>query len=151
MKFQEHRVITRPPKYSAIKLGLLQIKNTRYSGSNAPIFMHFVQEFGELCSFSFCYFYFGIWRRVTLYEKDNNKVSKIFVQKMGLLWKLQPHTHWPKMGLLSDSTRPYLNMHGQWSLPRTYWRPSGLKPWLMHVRVAQKTVSIFLDFDLITL
>ena len=59
-------------EYSAIKLGLLQIKNTGYSGSNASIFMHFGKEFGELCSFSFCYFYFGIWRRVTLYEKDNN-------------------------------------------------------------------------------
>ena len=37
--------------------------------------MHFGQEFGKLCSFSFCYFYFGIWRQVMLYEKDNNEIE----------------------------------------------------------------------------
>ena len=58
------------PKFHNLTFGLLQIKNTGYSGSVAPIFMHFGQEFSELCSFSFCYFYFGIWRRVTLYEKE---------------------------------------------------------------------------------
>ena len=70
------------PKFHNLTFGLLQIKNTRYSGSVAPIFMHFGQEFSELCSFSFCYFYFGIWRRVTLYEQDNK-----CKQRLHFRWK----------------------------------------------------------------
>ena len=44
------------PKYSAIKLSLLQIKNTRYSGSNMPIFMHFSQDL-----VTYAYFLFAIF------------------------------------------------------------------------------------------
>ena len=34
--------------------------------------MHFGQEFSELCSFSFCYFYLVIWRRARYMKKTIN-------------------------------------------------------------------------------
>ena len=75
------------PKFHNLTFGLLQIKNTHYSGSVTPIFMHFGQEFSELCLVSFCCFYFGIWWQVTLYEKDNKCDLVTLVRTLKLFCK----------------------------------------------------------------